>query len=579
MTKFALQTLQNPPKLRHKDLSPLGYWQDLPSALSYIKYGHLSPLEASKKAFVHPNSQLDLIKLAAELPAPPLPNLFLENGVDNQKILKRLGRLACRKQRIEAEETERSLSHVGFASRSLFLSPNYLEVEKIKSQHVEKYKKRNKIKGRTQEQNASEIIAFCAGIAEYAYSNKHHCYYITLNYDPAFHFSDVQSGLIYLKEMKKKIIRFAGSYGYCSIEPHNDGDGHLHICIFIPADKEEKFKEHFHSIFKDCQNVIRKKKRHFRFTKIDQNLDEYETVINYVTKSATYKHKKYNKWKKLHGLHSVNQFGFKGSTALWRLARRFSDKDIEKLRESPFKSLIYSSRTSDAYSFLKEFKEKNIKPWALNFKFIDANKETKYEKLETIAFSSCDFDFLAISYETPRPFPILCENLSEVIELLKNRKILTKNKLFGQISEYTYQKLKISRLVLKSYSTSIDIRHPLCFLPENSFSPVQIKQLLEQNAQDLINFKAKKLKEEQERAKLQQIERNQLELSIYEKYLREKYYGHDLDRLLKRIKAAKNAYDFVKLAKLELRFQSLTQECSFWFAWSMKNKKTELGLH
>jgi hypothetical protein len=192
----------------------------------------------------------------------------------------------------------------------------------------------------------------------------------------------------------------------------------------------------------------------------------------------------------------------------------------------------------------------------LNYKYIDVDQKTQHQKLETIAFSSNDFDFLAISYPALRPIQILYQNLIEVIESIRNRKILTKSKLFGEIPDFVYQKLKISRLVLKSYNTSIDIRHSLCFLPENSFSTVQVQSLLKQNAQDLADFKAKKLKQkqEQERIELQQLQSKKLELLEYEKYLREKYFGHDIGRLFERIRTAKNAHDHIKVQKLERRF-------------------------
>lgn len=114
----------------------------------------------------------------------------------------------------------------------------------------------------------------------------------------------------------------------------------------------------------------------------------------------------------------------------------------------------------------------------------------------------------------------------------------------------------MSFVCFSSTIVKIRIGHDLslCFLPENSFSTVQVQSLLKQNAQDLADFKAKKLKQEQECIERQQLQSKKLELLEYEKYLREKYFGHDIGRLFERIRTAKNAHDHIKVQKLERRF-------------------------
>ena len=470
---------QIPRKLEHKDLSYGKYSAGLLHAQNLIKSG-LTPIEAVQKAIVPQKSKINLSLIQNQYPTAQKSNLFSIKSKNDEDLaqLKIWANRVFHLLRLEAEETARNQNEVGYKSRHLYTSRAYSLVFDEKVQRIAKYLKKNNIYVRTQEQNAAEMRSFCTGVVQNAFENEDSCYFITLILDEDTKKLDVEIGLEQLKEINTKIFRLKDAYGFSSIEPHAaDASGHLHSCLFVPKSKSEKFEKYFYSIFKNCDYIKNKQKRLYQFEKIPLDVKQYGRVVNYTTKAATYAHDNFCKWKKLHRLRTVNTFGFKGAKTLWRMSRRFSAEDVANMPQSPFKSLICYSRSNDSFNFLKTYREKKIKSWGLNLKYINSNGEISYRKLETVAFSS-GFDFLVISYEQPRPKPLLFENIPALITQIKNQTIKTKTNLYGDISISTYENLKNSRLVIKSSKSEVDLNHPLCFLPDDSFSLKNIQKFI-----------------------------------------------------------------------------------------------------
>lgn len=470
-------TINKSALLLHSDLMLYGYREHFDDAR--IASSDSDFLQTAQHFFVHPKSKVNLAQDYS--PVFTDSNFYDEDDSFRHRFhpLHIYGRAADRLMRREAEENARFLGEVGWNSNSIHSSIPCKKYQKKRKELNEAYLSKNSIVPRTAEQDNAELTCMLEGMGQLQVNKKYITRFITLPLFTEYHPKKINKKKQWIKNRKynpdltvrdgyqilvdwaKKLKRIPGCFGYFSIEPHDSGVPHLHLTICFDPCHLKLLERKVRGLYADSEETKNHRKRLYKIQEIKSS--DFLRNANYTCKSKTSKLEDYEAWAKTHGIKQIHQFGFHGSKTIWRMAKRYDAESIKQLPDSNFKTMFEFVNKNNACEFFILFKKLQLKSFTLCSNYCTKKFEPASKRLSAVGYWSADGLVWAHSHTLPRPSPVLCEDVYQLIEYIENQKTIVKFDLFSRYESVNTSRVLGTALFLKqsngSWVASTD--HPL----------------------------------------------------------------------------------------------------------------------